>query len=128
MTSRTCSSTAVAAALVSGLAIAGIAPAAAQSRFAGTRATDYPTSTIIDYAVACMTANGQDQATRDKCACSIDVIGTLLPYEAYEEAEAFLSLGRIQGERSALFSQSENSRAAVDRLRRAQIEAELRCF
>ena len=65
---------------------------------------------------------------RATCACSINVIGTLLPYDAYEEAEAFLSLGRIQGERGALFSQSEASHAAIDRLRRAQIEAELGCF
>ena len=64
----------------------------------------------------------------DRCACSIDVIGALLPYEAYEEAEAYLSLGQVVGERGVLFRTSEGAKAAVDRLRRAQIEAELRCF
>jgi hypothetical protein len=103
-------------------------PASAQSRFTGTRGPDYPTSALADYVVGCMAANGQTQETRDKCACSIDVITTLLPYDAYEEAEAFLSLGLIQGERGVLFRQSEPARDAMERLRRAQVEAELRCF
>ena len=94
----------------------------------GGRAADYPTVAVADFVVGCMAANGQDRATLERCACSIDVIGTLLPYGAYEEAETYLSLGLVAGERGALFRTSEGSKAAVDRLRRAQIEAELRCF
>lgn len=109
-------------------AIGSVASAEAQSRFAGERASDYPTSAVADYVLGCMVANGNDREARDKCACSFDVIGTLLPYEEYEAAEAFLSLGLIQGERGVIFRQSEPSRDAVGRLRRAQIEAELRCF
>ena len=89
---------------------------------------DYPTVAVADYVVGCMGANGEGRDMLERCACSIDVIRTLIPYEAYEEAETYLSLGLIAGERGALFRTSEGSKAAVDRLRRAQIEAELRCF
>ena len=92
------------------------------------RAADYPTVAVADYVLGCMKANGEDRATLERCACSIDVISTLLPYDAYEEAEAFLALGQVTGERGVIFRTSEQSKEARDRLRRAQIEAELRCF
>ena len=95
---------------------------------ATSRAADYPTVAVADYVMGCMAANGEGRDTLERCACSIDVIGTLLPYEAYEEAETFLSLGLVTGERGVLFRTSEASKEAVDRLREAQIEAELRCF
>lgn len=104
------------------------APLGAGAQEASRAGADYPTVAVADYVVGCMAANGGDRAALERCACSIDVIGTLLPFEAYEEAEAYLSLGLVAGERGALFRGSEASRAAVDRLRRAQIEAELRCF
>ena len=111
-----------AAALAAGL---GATAAPAQET---ARAADYPTVAVADYVMGCMAANGQDRATLERCACSVDVIGTLVPYDAYEEAETYLSLGLVAGERGALFRTSEGSKEAVDRLRRAQIEAELRCF
>ena len=92
------------------------------------RAADYPTVAVADYVMGCVKANGEDRATLERCACSIDVITTLLPYDAYEEAEAFLALGQVTGERGVIFRTSEQSKDARDRLRRAQIEAELRCF
>ena len=112
-------------ALVVALAAAG---AGAQTGPEGPRAADYPTAALADYVLGCVKANGEGRDVLDRCACSIDVIGTLMPYEAYEEAETFLSLGQIVGERGVIFRTSEASHAAVDRLRRAQIEAELRCF
>ena len=102
----------------------GAPPGTSQS----SRAPDYPTVAVADYVLACMAANGEGRDTLERCACSIDVIGTLLPFDAYEEAETFLSLGLVTGERGVLFRTSEASKEAVDRLRRAQIEAELRCF
>ncbi|WP_051402217.1 hypothetical protein, partial [Lutibaculum baratangense] len=88
---------------------------------------DYPTATIADYVLGCMAANGQTRQALERCSCSIDVIATLLPYDRYEEAEAFMSLGQITGERGVLFRTSEQSHGAIDALRHAQIEAELRC-
>lgn len=101
------------------------APALAQD---GSSRADYPTVAIGDYIVGCMAANGEGREVLDKCACSIDVITTLLPYSRYEEAETFLSIGLVPGERGVIFRTSRQSHEAVGDLRRAQIEAELRCF
>ena len=90
--------------------------------------SDYPTAAVADYVYGCMKANGETQLVMQKCACSLDVIASLLPYDDYSEAEAWLRLRRVTGERGALFRTSEASRASVDRLRRAQAEADVRCF
>ncbi|RAH99337.1 hypothetical protein DLJ53_22640 [Acuticoccus sediminis] len=92
------------------------------------RGPDYPTVAIADYVLGCMKANQETRTVLEQCSCSIDVITTLIPYSRYEEAEAFLSLGQISGERGVIFRTSEESKAAVQDLRRAQVEAELRCF
>lgn len=90
--------------------------------------SDYPTATIADYVYACLKANGETRTALDKCSCSMDVIASLIPYEDYSEAEAYLSLRFVTGERGVIFRTAEPARAAVDRLRRAQAEAEVRCF
>lgn len=89
---------------------------------------DYPTTVIADFVFGCMKANGETRQALEKCSCSIDVISTLLTYDRYEEAEAFLSLGQMSGERGVIFRTSEQANSAVGDLRRAQVEAELRCF
>lgn len=89
---------------------------------------DFPTEARADYVLGCMTANGQTADTLHRCSCSIDVIATLIPYQRYEEASTFLSLGQISGENGAMFRGAKESKAAVGDLRRAQAEAEMRCF
>lgn len=88
----------------------------------------YPTTTRVDYVFACMKANGDTRDALERCSCSIDVIATLLPYDAYVAAETVMSLAQIPGERGAQFRSTEQSHGAVDTLRRAQAEAEVRCF
>lgn len=88
----------------------------------------YPTVAVADYVLGCMAANGNSHEALRRCSCSIDVISTILPYETYEAAEAFMSLGQVTGERGVIFRESEQSKEATSALRRAQIEAELRCF
>ena len=51
---------------------------------------DYPTATRVDYVLGCMAANGQTYLIMQKCACSIDVIASLIPYEEYERVETIL--------------------------------------
>lgn len=99
-------------------------PAAAQE---SSRA-DYPTAAIAEYVMGCMAANGESREMLDKCSCSIDAITTLIPYGRYEEAETFLSMGLVPGERGVIFRTSRQATEAVGDLRRAQVEAELRCF
>ena len=89
---------------------------------------DYPTTVLADYVLGCMKANQETRRVLEQCSCSIDVITTLLPYSRYEEAETFLSMGQVVGERGVMFRTSRQATEAVGDLRRAQIEAELRCF
>ncbi len=93
-------------------------------------AHDYPTEAIGDYLFACMAANGQTQDALKKCACSIDVIGSILAYEDYAKAETFMSMRQVRGggEKMALFRETRMAKDSVDGLKRAQIEAEIRCF
>ena len=89
---------------------------------------DYPTNARADYVFGCMKANGDTRTALDQCSCSIDVIATILPYDRYVEAEAVLSLSQVPGRFGAQFRSPEPAKAAVNALRRAQAEAEVRCF
>ena len=89
---------------------------------------DYPTTAIADYVYGCLKANGESRDMLERCSCSIDVVASLLPYERYEQASTFLSLGQVTGERGVLFRETKEAQAAVGDLRRAQAEAEIRCF
>lgn len=112
------------AALLAGLLICG--PAAAQS--VAERINDYPTIARADYVFGCMAANGQGQDVLRKCACSIDHIATILPYEKYVAAETVLSMQLGGGERMSIFRTAASAKALVADLRRAQAEAEIFCF
>ena len=73
-----------------------IATAAALAIWAGSAGAqvvnDYPTNARADYVFVCMATNGQNREVLRKCACSIDTIATILPYEKYVEAETVLAL------------------------------------
>ncbi len=88
----------------------------------------YPTIAISDYVFGCMGSNGQTRDALERCSCSIDVIASIISYEDYERAETVLSLRRLSGEKAAVFKTSARWRKAVTLLRRAQAEAEVRCF
>lgn len=88
----------------------------------------YPTVVIADYVFGCMGANGQTRQALERCSCSVDVISSIISYSDYEKAETVLSLRRLSGEKAALYKTSAQFKAVVDDLRRAQAEAEVRCF
>jgi hypothetical protein len=89
---------------------------------------DYPTAVRADYVFGCMKTNGETRHALEQCSCSIDVVASILPYERYVTAEAVLSMAQIPGERGSMFRTPEPARAALNDLRRAQAEAEVRCF
>ena len=91
-------------------------------------AEDYPTETVVDYVLGCMRSNGQTREVLERCSCSIDVIASLIPYEQYETSETIRRKSLTTGERSGLFRETAPARAAGSVLRRAQAEAEIRCF
>ncbi len=89
---------------------------------------DYPTTARADYVFGCMKANGETQRSLDQCSCSVDVVASLLPYDRYVTAETVLSMAQVQGNLGGQFRSSEQATSAVSDLRRAQAEAEVRCF
>lgn len=91
-------------------------------------ANDYPTSVRADYVLGCMAANSNTRSALDHCSCSIDVIASILPYDRYEEAETILSMRQGVGAQSREFSAAKGLNDVVADLRRAQAEAEIRCF
>ena len=108
---------------------AGFCFAAAQSRPASAaELNDFPTVARADYVFACMKSNGDTREALQNCSCSIDVIATILPYDRYVSAESVLSLSQVPGRFGVMFRSPEAARAAVNDLRRAQAEAEMRCF
>jgi hypothetical protein len=89
---------------------------------------DYPTSARAEYVFGCLKANGETRQAIDQCSCSIDVIASLLPYDRYVTAETVLSMSQVRGNLGGQFRTSEQAASAVNDLRRAQAEAEVRCF
>ncbi|SDJ49744.1 hypothetical protein SAMN05216338_105155 [Bradyrhizobium sp. Rc2d] len=91
-------------------------------------ANDYPTSARAEYVYGCMKANGETRSTIEQCSCSIDVVASIVPYARYVTAETALSMSQVRGNLGVQFRTSEQANSAVNDLRRAQAEAEVRCF
>lgn len=89
---------------------------------------DYPTVTLVDYVYGCMKANGNSRDSLERCSCSIDVIASIISFADYEGSETFKSLSLLTGERGSLFRETAQARQAAATLKRAQAEAEVRCF
>jgi hypothetical protein len=89
---------------------------------------DYPTEARADYVFGCMAANGQTREILHKCACSLDVVASILPYEKYVDAETVLTMRQGAGFMANSFRVVGKYEDMVADLRRAQAEAEVRCF
>ncbi|MFD1914399.1 hypothetical protein [Halodurantibacterium flavum] len=89
---------------------------------------DYPTIARADYIFGCLAVNGQTRDSMARCACSIDTIASILPYDDYVAGETVLSMRQMAGERAAIFRGTAPATEAVANLRRAQAEAEILCF
>ena len=89
---------------------------------------DYPTATRAEYVFGCLKANGETRQAIEQCSCSIDVIASLVPFERYVSAETVLSMSQVRGNLGGQFRTSEQAASALNDLRRAQAEAEVRCF
>ncbi|RXF74592.1 hypothetical protein [Hansschlegelia zhihuaiae] len=113
--------------IVRALIAAALLAASAGAASAGVD-DDYPTAEKADYIFACMAANGQTRESLERCSCSIDTIATILPYTEYEEAETVLRMDRVAGQASELFRTSADLKDKVANMRRAQAEAEVKCF
>ncbi|MGD9508739.1 MAG: hypothetical protein AB7I59_09765 [Geminicoccaceae bacterium] len=90
----------------------------------------YPTEALAEYVLACMASNGETPEALRRCSCSIDYIADHVTYDEYVQAETVLRMQQVpSGEgRMAMFRTSPWAKEMVDRMRRAQVEAEYRCF
>ena len=115
--------------ILAALAAVALAPAGiAGAQGAAPAVNDYPTEARAEYVFACMAVNGQTQEALRRCSCSIDVVASIVPYEQYVEAETVLALRQTSGERVGMMRTAPMANALVEDLRRAQAEAEIRCF
>lgn len=89
---------------------------------------DYPTSARAEYVFGCLKANGETRRAIEQCSCSIDIVASLLPYDRYVTAETVLSMSQVRSDLGGQFRTSEQAASALNDLRRAQAEAEVRCF
>jgi len=85
----------------SGALVTALITAAAPSASADDL-NDYPTSARAEYVFGCMKANGETQEILQKCSCSVAV--------------------------GSEFRSTEPAKLALQEFRRAQAEAEVRCF
>jgi hypothetical protein len=88
---------------------------------------DFPTVARADYVFACMQVNGQSRESLEKCACSVDVIASLISFDEYEAVETILMVFKRGGKAQQQMSNGDLQRR-VKEMRRAQVEGELRCF
>lgn len=95
---------------------------------AGETLNDYPTAARAEYVFACMKTNGESRDALTRCSCSIDVIASLIPYDAYVAGETVASLTQDSGPVGRAFKSETMAKDDLTRLRRAQAEAEVRCF
>jgi len=89
---------------------------------------DYPTVTRADYVFACMKANGDTREALEQCSCSIDVIASILPYDRYVEGETVASISQQAGQIGGMMRNTTTAQDTLKELRRAQAEAQVRCF
>jgi hypothetical protein len=116
------------ASVASHLVAAAYLASTAQGVAGSAPTNDYPTSARAEYVFACMKTNGDTREALEQCSCSIDVIASLLPYDAYVAGATVASLNQEAGQIGAEFRGAAVARDALARLRRAQAESEVRCF
>jgi hypothetical protein len=110
------------------LVAAVLAAALGSPRGAPAAPIDYPTEALADYVFACMATNGQTQDSLRRCSCSIDVVASIVPYDKYVQASTVMSLVQRPGENVGVFRDARWTKGVVEDLKRAQAEAEIRCF
>ena len=110
--------------IVATIAVLAVTAIAARAE----EANDYPTAARAEYVYGCMKSNGETRQVIEQCSCSVDVVASLLPYDRYVTAETVLSMSQVRGNLGSEFRSSEQAKDALDDLRRAQAEAEVRCF
>jgi hypothetical protein len=88
---------------------------------------DYPTAARADYVIGCLASNGMKRELLQQCACEIDTIADQITYDDYEQANTVLSMQQGGGPAFSIFRDTNVAKAEMEKLYRAQAEADLRC-
>jgi hypothetical protein len=88
----------------------------------------YPPRERQEYVLACALAKGDTAEMRKRCACSIDAIARILPFERYLRAETVLRMRSLGGPRAALYREAPNLDVLVEEFRAAQAASLKPCF
>lgn len=101
------------------------AAAAARAAPAG-----YPTEVLADYVFGCMATNGETPEALRRCSCSIDHIASKVSFDDYAQAETVMRMQQVPSgdDRMTMFRSAPWAQGMVDKLKRAQVEAETTCF
>jgi hypothetical protein len=110
------------------MALAGLFLIGSLSASQHAMANVYPTEVVADYVIGCMASNGGTQEMLRRCACSIDTVASILPYDDYEKADTVIRMAGVAGGNTEVFRATKMLTKMVDQLRLAQIEADFRCF
>jgi hypothetical protein len=117
-------------AVAAALSIVAVFAVASDAAAPDSPKNNYPTTARADYVIGCMAANDNTHESLYKCSCAIDAIAGLMTYDHYEQAETALSMqaGGGLGGRVGEFRDPPGVKAVLEQLRRAQAEANLKCF
>ena len=112
------------------VALLTLGPCLVSPRPAAAAPANFPTEALADYVIGCMASNGQTPEVLRRCACSIDYIASQISYDEYVQAETVLRLQQVPGGdgRIAMFRTAPWALQMVERVRRAQVEADIHCF
>lgn len=114
--------------VAAGVLFTGPAPAQTPAETPAAPEHNYPTAARADYVIGCLASNGFKREYLERCACGIDTIAELMPYEDYEKADTILRMqqGGLGG-RGGIFRDTPSAKGLTEKLRRAQAEVNLRC-
>lgn len=91
---------------------------------------DFPTQARVEFVLQCMQRHRGEKnyATLYSCACTLDKLASLMPYDTFTQAQTFQYMKKTPGEKGAIFRDSPQSKPLREQLKTAQATAESACF
>jgi hypothetical protein len=93
------------------------------------RANDFPTVDRALFIEECMALkNHRNYETLYGCACTLDKIAEKYSYDEYVEADSYMRMRNMRGERGGLFRGSDQARKIRKQFTEIKTRAEAACF
>ncbi len=113
------------------LFVASVMPitASAAAASAAAPASDFPTTTRVEYVLECMKAHpGKNYESFYKCSCAIDEIAKQTVFDEYAEISTAFKYLRLGGERGAEFRDPEQVKMMAKKYKDIETRAANACF